>query len=68
LVKALATSTVIEVPPLPAFARKPFWDQPWIAPALRAPFFDDLLQGWNPCFLADTNSLNSSAAGIEVKK
>ena len=66
MVKALATSTVIEVPPLPASARKPFWDQPWIAPALRAPLFDDLPQGWKPYFLADATRWRAATGGRDI--
>jgi len=66
MVKALATSTVIEVPPLPASVRKPFWDQPWIAPALRAPLFDDLPEGWHTYFLADATRWRAATGGRDI--
>ncbi|MDP5334648.1 MAG: DUF4123 domain-containing protein [Paracoccaceae bacterium] len=66
MVSALATSTVIEVPPLPVPARKPFWDEPWIAPGLRAMLFDDLPQGWHSYFLADATRWRAATGGRDI--
>jgi hypothetical protein len=66
MVSALATSTVIEVPPLPAPARRPFWDEPWIAPGLRALLFDDLPQGWHAYFLADATRWRAATGGRDI--
>lgn len=62
----LATSTVIEVPPLPAPARRPFWDEPWIAPGLRTPLYDDLPQGWHAYLLADATRWRAATGGRDI--
>ena len=66
MVKSLATSTVFEVPPLPALTRRPFWDQPWIAPALHTLLYDDLPKGWNTYFLADATRWRAAAGGRDI--
>ena len=64
--KILATSTAIEVTPVPAPSRRPFWDEPWIAPGLRAMLFDDLPQGWHACFLADATRWRAATGGHDI--
>jgi hypothetical protein len=65
-VMALASADAFDVLPPQALTGKPFWEQPWIAPDLRAALFDNLPDGWRVFFLADPTRWRTATGGKDI--
>lgn len=62
----LACRDLPSMPP-PALDAAPFWEQPWIAPALRAVLFDNLTAAERVFFLADATLWRQAMDGKEIE-
>ena len=61
----LARERIVAPAPEPAEG-VPFWEQPWIAPALHKALFADLPLGWGVYFLGDATRWAKAAGGQDI--